>query len=284
LTTGKLLETLSSPNPQAGGGFGGDMATSGSLLVVGAASENTTAGFAGRAYVYNVTTDSLIGTLQSPNPQYEGEFGSTTYATPGYIIVAAQNETAGGVVGAGRVYTYNATNLSLVQTLTSPGPETGGEFGFSLAGTGSTLVVGAPFDVVDGVPGVGNVYAFDMASGQLLQTFSGSTANQTLAPNFGFTVAAGFGIIAVSAPYNGTEVSSTTITGGAVYLYNATSFAPISTMTAPSEASGYYSSNFGYALAIGPGGLLVGDPGAVHVIDIAPGYDFPGDAFIFEVG
>jgi hypothetical protein len=284
LTTGTLLETLSSPNPQSGGGFGGDMATSGSLLVVGAVDENTTVGFAGRAYVYNVTTGSLIGSLQSPNPQYEGEFGSTTYAMPGYVIVGAQNETTGGFVGAGRVYVYNATDLSLIETLTSPSPQSGGEFGFSLAGSGSTLVVGAPFQAVDGVSGAGNAYVFDITSGELLQTFSGSTATQAYPPNFGFQVAAGYGFIAVSAPYNGTEVSSTDITGGAVCLYNATSFALISTMTAPSETGGYYSATFGYALAIAPGTLSVGDPNAIHMINTEPDYDFPGDAFIFEIG
>jgi len=30
--------------------------------------------------------------------------------------------------------------------------------------------------------------------------------------------------------------------------------------------------------------LSVGDPEAIHVISTTPGYDFPGDAFIFEVG
>jgi hypothetical protein len=144
--------------------------------------------------------------------------------------------------------------------------------------------VGAPFDAVDGVSGVGNAYVFNIASGELLQTFSGSTANQTIAPNFGFMVAAGYSFIAVSAPYNGTVVSSTEITGGAVYLYNATSFALISTMTAPGETGGYHSSTFGYALAIGTGTLSVGDPSAVQLINTAPGYDFPGDAFIFEIG
>jgi len=283
-TTGKLLKTLSSPNSESGGEFGVDMAASGSLLVVGAILENTTVGFAGRAYVYNVTTGSLIGTLQSPNPQYEGEFGSTTYATPGYVVVAAQNETTGNNVGAGRVYVYSATSLSLIRTLTSPEAQAGGEFGFSLTGTGSTLVVGAPFEAVDDVSQVGNVYAFNIASGALLQTFSGSTAVQAVPPNFGYMVAAGYGYIAVGAPYNGTVVSSTAITGGAVYLYNATSFALITTMTAPSEPGGYYSSSFGYALAIGPGMLSVGDPEAIHVISTTPGYDFPGDAFIFEVG
>ena len=282
-TTGKLLKTLSSPNPGSGGEFGGNMASSGSLLAVGAVMENTTVGFAGRAYVYNVTTGSLIGTLQSPNQQYEGEFGSTTYAMPGYVIVGAQNETTGNNVGAGRVYVYNAANLSLVKTLTSPNAQEDGEFGFSLAGTGSTLIVGAPFETVDGVSQVGNVYAFSIASGALLQTFSGSTANQTLAPDFGLAVATGNGLIAVSAPYNGTQVSSTVITGGAVYLYNATSFAQISAMTAPSESSGYYSSTFGFALAMGPGTLSVGDPSAIQSIGTAPGYDFPGDAFIFEI-
>ena len=139
LTTGKLVYTLSSPNAQSEGQFGGVLQTSGSLLVVGAVNENATVGFAGRAYVYNATTGSLIGSLKSPNPGYEGEFGSTVYATPSYVIVGAQNETAAGYVGAGNVYVFSASNLALVKTLTSPSAQLNGDFGFSLAGTGSAL-------------------------------------------------------------------------------------------------------------------------------------------------
>ena len=170
LTTGKLVYTLSSPNAQSVGEFGGVLATSGSLLVVGAVTENTTLGFAGRAYVYNATTGSLIGSLKSPNPGFEGEFGSTVYATPSYVIVAAQNETAGGNLGAGNVYVFSASNLALVKTLTSPSAQLNGEFGFSLAGTGSLLVVGAPFESVAGEPEIGNAYVYSTASWTLLKT------------------------------------------------------------------------------------------------------------------
>jgi|GEM_PF-3109367 len=284
LTTGKLVYTLSSPNAQSVGEFGGVLATSGSLLVVGAVNENTTVGFAGRAYVYNATTGSLIGSLKSPNPDFEGEFGSTVYATPSYVIIGAQNETADGHLGAGNVYVFSASNLALVKTLTSPNAQLNGEFGFSLAGTGSVLVVGAPFEAVAGEPEIGNAYVYNTASWTLLMTFSGSTATQAYPPNFGFTVAAGNGLIAAGAPYNGTAITSSTITGGAVYIYNATTFGLITGITAPSVLNGYYSSEFGSAIAIGSGTLIVGDPVAVELISASPGYAFPGDAFIFSVG
>lgn len=284
VTTGKLQYTLSSPNAQSEGQFGGVLWASGSLLVVGAVNENTTAGYAGRAYVYNATTGSLIGSLESPNPQYEGEFGSTVYATPNFVIVAAQNETASGFVGAGNVYVYGASDLALVKTLTSPNAQKDGLFGFSLAGTGSLLVVGAPFESVGGEAEIGNAYVYNTASWSLLKTFSGSTATQAYPPDFGFAVAAGDGFIAVGAPYNGTVVTSTTITGGAVYLYNATTFSLIAGITAPSASGIYYSSEFGSAIAITSGTLIVGDPGAVELTSTSPGYAFPGDAFIFSVG
>jgi hypothetical protein len=284
MTTGKLLYTLSSPNAQYEGEFGGVLATSGSLLVVGAVTENTTAGYAGRAYVYNATTGSLIGSLESPKPEFEGEFGSTVYATPGYVIVGAQNETANGAVGAGRVYVFGASNLALVETLTSPDAQANGEFGFSLAATGSELVVGAPFESVGGGPQIGDAYVYSTASWTLLKTFSGSTATQEYPPEFGSSVAAGDGLIAVGAPYNGTVITSGTITGGAIYVYNATTFALIGGMTAPSASGdGYYSTEFGYAMVIGPGTLVVGDPGAVEQISASPGYAFPGDTFIFSL-
>ena len=284
LTTGKLVYTLSSPNAQTVGEFGGVLATSGSLLVVGAVNENTTAGFAGRAYVYNATTGSLIGSLKSPNPDFEGEFGSTVYATPSYVIIGAQNETAGGHLGAGNVYVFSASSLALVKTLTSPNVQLNGEFGFSLAGTGSELVVGAPFEAVAGEPEIGDVYVYNTASWTLLMTFSGATSAQAYPPSFGFTVAAGNGLIAAGAPYNDTVVTSSTITGGAVYIYNATTFGLIAGITAPSVLNGYYSSEFGSAIAIGSGTLIVGDPVAVELISASPGYAFPGDAFIFSVG
>jgi hypothetical protein len=284
LTTGKLVYTLSSPNAQFAGEFGGVLATSGSLLAVGAVNENTTLGFAGRAYVYNATTGSLIGSLKSPNPDFEGEFGSTVYATPSYVIVGAQNETVSGSLGAGNVYVFSASSLALVKTLSSPNAQLNGEFGFSLAGTGSELVVGAPFESVAGDPQIGNAYVYNTASWTLLKTFSGSTAVQEYPPSFGFTVAAGNGLIAAGAPYNNTVVTSTTITGGAVYIYNATTFGLIAGVKAPSVSNGYYSTEFGSTIAIGSGTVIVGDPEAVVLISTSPGYAFPGDAFIFGIG
>lgn len=281
--TGKLLDTLTSPNAQPRGAFGGDVSASGSLLVIGAAGENTTFGLAGRTYVYNTTTGSLIGTLQSPNAEYEGEFGSTVYATSQYVVVGAQNETVDGNEGAGRVYVYNATDLLLVKTLVSPNPQANGEFGFSLTTTSSVLVVGAPFEGVAGAPGVGNVYIFSLSSWSLVQSLSGPTEQQTEDPNFGFQVAAGYGYLAVSAPYNDTVVSAGDIRGGAVYLYNETTFAPIAGLTAPSESGEFYSLTFGYAIALGPGSLSVGDPSAVELTSSSPGYSYPGDAFVFEL-
>ena len=106
-----------------------------------------------------------------------------------------------------------------------------------LAVTGSDLVVGAPFESVDGVSKVGNGYVYNTASWTLLQTFSGSTASQEYPPYFGSSVAAGGGLIAIGAPLDGTVASSTAITGGAVYVYNATTFGLVGGLTAPSTSN-----------------------------------------------
>ena len=105
--TGKLIETLTSPNAQQGGLFGGSVYLSGKLVSVGAPFE-TANGYsnAGRAYVFNANTGKLIQTLTNPNAQYDGNFGTSVSMSGTLVAVGAPYVTADGYSEAGQAYVF----------------------------------------------------------------------------------------------------------------------------------------------------------------------------------
>ena len=68
-----------------------------------------------------------------------------------------------GLVDAGAVYVYETSTGALVSTLTEPTPGLGDSFGYSVAISGSTVVVGSP----DSRNVSGNAYVFDATTGSL---------------------------------------------------------------------------------------------------------------------
>src|SRR5947199_100623 len=87
-------------------------------------------------------------TLTSPNAQTDGLFGRSVAVNESgtIVVVGAFGESAGTPVQpeAGNAYVFDATDGSLITTLTSPTPQADGDFGLSVAVSGTTVVVGAP--------------------------------------------------------------------------------------------------------------------------------------------
>jgi hypothetical protein len=162
-TTGALLSTLTSPNPQYLGHFGTAVAIHGGRAVVGAPLE-TVSGFdaAGRVYIFRTTTGSLALTLTSPSPQTQGFFGESVGFTGDRLVVGASTETADGLSGAGHAYVFRSDGV-LLSTLTSPNAQSGGNFGTAVAIRSATVVVGADFETVSGNPEAGRAYVFHVA-------------------------------------------------------------------------------------------------------------------------
>src|SRR5207249_1234283 len=144
--------TLTSPNAQTDGNFGSSVAVSEGdpIVVVGAPLESAGTPAqqqAGHAYVLDTTT-GLITTLTSPTPQANGLFADSVAVSGTTVVVGAPLESAGTPAQqqAGHAYVFDATDGSLITTLTSPTPQTNGHFGLSVAVSGTTVVVGAEFE------------------------------------------------------------------------------------------------------------------------------------------
>ena len=157
---------LSTPNPFNFGAFGYSVATSGAITVVGAPSE-TVSGHAqaGHAYIFNTVSGTVL-TLTSPNEQASGNFGGAVAISGSTVVVGAWGETASAVLTAGNVYTFRATTGSLMRTFTSPNPVIDGRFGWAVAISGNTVVVGAERETAASISEAGHVYTFSESTGQ----------------------------------------------------------------------------------------------------------------------
>ena len=198
--TGKLVGTLTSPNPQFFGAFGVSVSVRGSILVVGAPGEAVSGQVgdgAGHVYTFNAETGGLISTLTSPNAQYVGHFGSSVSVRSNMVAVGAPDETVSGQPRAGHVYTFNAETGALIGTLTSPNAPSGGEFGGSIATSENMVIVGASSDGAIGQALTGAVYTFDAKTGELIGTLE--SPNPQSIGGFGFSVDAGGNVVVVGA-------------------------------------------------------------------------------------
>lgn len=124
-----VIQTLSSPHPHANGEYGEplvipDLDSDGiDDFAISAAGEVVSGKtMAGRVYVYSGATQSLLYTLQSPNPAISGWFGQScdfvedlTGDGKADLIVATSESSAGG-----RAYLFSGADGSLVDTLSNP--------------------------------------------------------------------------------------------------------------------------------------------------------------------
>jgi len=182
-----LIAIQQSPNLQDSEVAGYSVATSGNVVVVGAPFANVSSdGYAGDANISNAATGALIATLRSPNLQYFGYFGESVATSGNFVVASAPGETVGGNSSAGRAYAFNAQTGALVTTLASADPQYNGNFGLSVAISGSVTVVGAPGETVDGEAYAGRAYIFDVTlttagSTTLTAAIAGSNSTSWLA-------------------------------------------------------------------------------------------------------
>ena len=195
---------LKASNANAGDAFGGALALSGDTLVVGANEDsaatgsngdptNNTADAAGAAYVFvrSGTTWTQQAYLKASNTHAGDGFGfspggsgagettlGTAVALSGDLLAVgahAERSASTGVggdqsdttkSGAGAVYLFSRTGSTWTQQAYIKASNTGqgDEFGFALALSGDTLVVGSPFEA-SAATGINGRQADETASG-----------------------------------------------------------------------------------------------------------------------
>lgn len=125
-SSGALVAMLNNPTPAADDHFGGTVAISGNLIVVGAAQDDTGASNAGAAYVFDAATGNLLRTLNNPTPAADDHFGCSVAISGSTVVVGAPFDS-------GSAYVFDAVTGNLLQTLVNPNPADYDYFGTSVA-------------------------------------------------------------------------------------------------------------------------------------------------------
>jgi hypothetical protein len=162
-------------------------------------------------------------------------FGASVAVSGKTIVVGAY----GGPAGAGVAYVYEkgapGWPASPTATLTDPDATSGDLFGYSVAVSGSAIVIGAPGTNSN----AGSEYIYIASSSVWPSTPT------VIAPNPAPSLCDGFGV-------------SVAISGSNVVVGAAGSTEPVATLTDP---GGDLADEFGRAVAVSNGAVIVGAPG-----------------------
>jgi hypothetical protein len=306
--------TVSSPNYQQAGYFGTSVATNGRIVVVGAPLERVNgSGDAGRVYIFDSKTGSLISTLTSPHSQENGYFGNSVALSGTLLVIGAPQESVGKVIQAGYVYIFNATTSKLMKTLRSPHPERIAYFGWSVDISHDIVIVGAPLQNING-----SAYLFNATLGGVIRTLS-YNENDELCFGSSVAVSAVFAVVGdpcfhngnghayvfsvqkgkltdnLDSSYGGNFGDGVTTSGkyvvigaplqtvngkgseaGRVFIYNGQTSKMVENITSP-NAQG--AGDFGLSVVINGKMIVIGAPG-----ETANGYAYDGHAYLFSLG
>lgn len=146
-----LAATLTSPNPEASGQFGYDVAISDDYLIVGAPFEDSGQLDSGRAYLYQRSGNAwlLVDTILELSQSVRSRFGHSVDLEGNQLVVSAIRSAFFGP-DAGAVYFYGlGGGQAIFQDRVGPSPVSpGGFFGTSVALSDGRCAVGAVFEAL----------------------------------------------------------------------------------------------------------------------------------------
>jgi hypothetical protein len=224
--------------------FGASVAVSGTELVVGAPQTATSTGV---AYAFGYSDGEWTQQAkETPGSGVVDQYGYSVAISGSTMVVGAwelNSET-----GAAYVYTLADGSWTYQTTLTASDAASQAEFGYSVAISGSTIVVGAPG--TRGLDSPGEAYVFTGSGSSWTQASPLEPTGGASDDGFGSGVATSGSTVVIGDPNSGGEVGS-----AYVYTGSGTTWTYQTTLT----ASG--SEFFGWSVAIGGSTLAVGGYG-----------------------
>ena len=197
---------------------------------------------------------SLEHVFLSPSTarQTGGALGHTV-AIDGAILAASSPYDNTGGADSGIVGIYNASTGALLYQLTNPNPLVESYYGWSLAVSGSRVVVGAPEDNT-GANDAGIAYVYDLSSASpTVPAFVLQNPNPGANDTFGWSVAIEGDRVVVGVP----DGDSGVLDAGRTYIYDlasATPTVPVYQLENPNPGG----LNFGVSVAVSGARVVVG--------------------------
>jgi len=223
-TTGRQIAKLLPNDGAADDVFGNSVAISGATVVVGAPGHDDNGFDSGSAYLFNATTGRQIAKLLADDGAEGDHFGTSVAISGATAIVGAVTDNDNHT-GSGSAYLFDTTTGRQIAKLLLNDGAADDLFGYSVAISGDTAIVGAYLDDDDGsTSGSASIFQRDFGGpnnwGQVVKL----TASDAAAIDwFGFSVAIsgapGKGIAIVGALAD----DDNGINSGSAYLFDASS-------------------------------------------------------------
>jgi hypothetical protein len=246
---------LTASDGAASDSFGFSVAIAGSTAVVGADTKNSSAG---AAYVFtrSGTTWSQQAELTASDGAASGFFGYSVALSGSTAVVGAVGSNR---TGAAYVFLRSGSTWSQQAKLTASGGIAGDEFGYSVALSGSTAVVGA----INNNAGTGAAYVFTRSGTTWTQQAKLTASDGAASDFFGYSVTIAKSTAVVGAPDN--------LGTGAAYIFtgSGSAWTQKAKLTAPGSPGNDF---FGYSVTLSGTTAVVGAYGRKT---------FTGAAYVF---
>ena len=228
-TTGLELRQLVASDSDPDELFGFSCSISGGLAIVGAPHDDAVGLDAGSAYLFDVATGTELAKLTASDAADMDAFGWSV-AISGTIIVAGARSDDDRGSNSGAAYLFDATTgLELFKLLAADGAADD-EFGYSVAVSGATVLVGSHGHDDNGSES-GAAYKFDASTGTLISKLTPSDGQA--GSRFGWSVAVDGAQLLIGAYQDSTP---TVLRAGSAYVFGPT--VVTSYCTAGTSASG----------------------------------------------
>ncbi|NER05128.1 MAG: hypothetical protein F6K17_22300, partial [Okeania sp. SIO3C4] len=184
-TTGNLLQKFTAPDGSASDQFGISVALMGDTALIGSHYDGDNGPLSGSAYLFDTTTGSLLHKFTAPDGSANDRFGRSVALSNNAALIGSFWDDDNGT-DSGSAYLFDTTTGNLLQKFTAPDGSAEDSFGWSVALSDNTALIGSHQDDDSGQSS-GSAYLFDTTTGSLLQKFTApdGSANDT----FGFSVA-----------------------------------------------------------------------------------------------
>lgn len=170
--TGAQIARLTASDVVGGDYFGISVAISGTTAIVGASSQDSATG---AAYLFDTTTGKQLAKLTASDAAANQYFGASVAISGAIAIVGAfANDDHGPQTGA--AYLFDTTTGKQIAKLTTSNAAQGNMFGFSVAISGTTAIVGAnQIAINEGAKG-GEAFLFNITTGKQIAKLTATDA------------------------------------------------------------------------------------------------------------
>jgi hypothetical protein len=250
-TTGGERLKLTASDATEGDRFGDSAAISGGTAIVGAPGDLFgVSSTSGSAYIFNAANGQQLFKLTVPDAAAVDNFGWSVAISGSIAIVGVPNDDDAGSA-SGSAYLFDSTTGRRLFKLTAFDAAAGDNFGWSVAISGTTAIVGARRDDDDGFES-GSAYLFNTTTGQQLFKLTASDAGEL--DQFGSSVAISGTTAIVGAP-NHAEAG---LPSGSAYVFDTTTGRQLLKLTASDAA---LNDNFGDPVALSGSTAIIGARG-----------------------